>query len=177
MRILLLFTLFLFLIVNSNSTRCIHSDKSQTFENESFRLDRIKDTVYMLQTAKVSKRTKCKIEIKIFYKTRRIKVEFGNNVKFNRSANAHIHLMTSVIINKDIIETVNILRFVCDDRNGCEQHFFLDYIDWIFSASYDKLATTISPFLVDDGDKGKDCFIEVFFQKLRTTNCLTSTEI
>ncbi len=145
--------LLMFSFINSNSLKCVHLYNSVKKAGNNFQLYFIKDHINKLTT---SKDEMCAVEIKIFYKSRRIEISFDETFKPNDLIiNFHMRMITSVIADTaKTIDLINILQFACNNTDQCDRYFFLGHIDWLFDATYDKLVNTTVPLLLKNTRAG-----------------------
>lgn len=145
----------MFIIENNHSLRCIHSYNPLKIKRKDLNYD-LEITVNKLTT---SEDTMCKVEIKHSYPLGDIEVRFARTfVPVDLNANVHLGLSTSITPSAGkSYTTVNILQFVCDDKDTCDRLFFFDHIKWLLNTTYDQLNVQIQPLLFLGTNPGITC--------------------
>jgi hypothetical protein len=107
-----------------------------------------------------SEDTMCVVEITMFYAARRLEIRFDRSFQpVDLIPNVHLRVNTSITpsTGKSTV-VVNILQFLCNNKDECDRHFFFDHIDWLLNANYDELTNIIRPLIVPGTKSGRNGF-------------------
>jgi hypothetical protein len=158
MKVFFLLLLVVLLWNNNNALRCVNYQKEVSFNTSQ--LTETKELINKLDTAEGSK--VCSIQYAVIYPQKEFVVFFGPDVsKFPGDINTDVllHIELTMASNgtiKDLASGLKVFGFKCNDEDACEQHFWLNHIDWFVEEESNNLEAAFRLILITKiHEKGK----------------------